>query len=193
MHGAARPLWSPAGEGGGMLPGMLCAGARMRLVGTWQQAEDKTSLKQAISSQEGRAAFPDPLSLPWQWFPRQCQLPTYIRMVERFFLFWRAGALPPVPPTSLREQGPSAPLAGTCQLCTSVLSLWRSTVMWLRGAQLAPGSHVGLHRSRTSTRAHPVPGFSGKDQGAGRWGGGLLDPSSLLVLLRKHPSPRGHQ
>lgn len=36
-----------------MLPGMLYAGARMRLVGTWQQAEDKTSLKQAISSQEG--------------------------------------------------------------------------------------------------------------------------------------------
>lgn len=70
LHVLRGPRQEGTGDGGGSLPGMLCVGARMWLAGTWRWARDKTSLKQAISSQEGRAAFPAPLPLLWQWFPR---------------------------------------------------------------------------------------------------------------------------
>lgn len=169
------------------MPGVLCSGAWMWLVGTWQLAGDKTSLKQAISSQEGRAAFPAPLPLPWQWFPGRCQLPAYIRMFESLFLFWRAGALPP-----LSQSGaPCSPgwlLLAWCP-CSAPSEEPHSLALALAGARLVPGSCVGLHRSHTSAQACPAPG-----QGDSRWGGrvvGLLGTSLMPAPLPEHLPSQG--
>lgn len=138
------------------------------------------SLKQAISSQEDRAAFPAPLTLPWQWFPRRCQLPAYITMFESLFLFWRAGALPPIPPTTLGEQGPSAP------------------PFLLSGG--APGYSCGIHGSsahawlpRWSASLSPLcPGSSCTRLSlwGPAWGGRVVGlPACYLSLSQSVPLP----
>lgn len=161
VHEAAHPSWSLSEGDRGMLPGTSVLALRC---GWWALGHGLGTkpLKQAISSQEGRAAFPAPLPLPWRWFPRRCQLPAYIRVFESLFLFWRAGALPPIPPTSLGEQGPFAPSAGTCPSCTSISALQRSPMI-----QLQHSWELSLCLAPTLVcippMAHPAPGSLGRE------------------------------
>lgn len=193
VHGVAHPSWSLSGGDGGMLPGIsvLVLGCYWWALG---HGLGTKPLKQTISSQEGRAAFPAPLPLPWQWFPRRCQLPAYIRMFESLFLFWRAGALPPIPPTSLGEQGRSAPLAGTCPSCTSICALQRSPMIqlwdsWELSSCLAPMLVCITLTPLLRLILHQAPSVGTRV--VGREGSGAA--SLLPVPLPKCSPPRGHQ